>query len=96
MGNNRVVEQALEMDASKLAQVYGSKAKEALGYARDVAREDAAIAEEILTEDLMPQQQQQQHSSALEQPHVHSFHGKASLASSDPFISSGLTAAAIL
>lgn len=43
------------MDTSKMAEAYGAKAREARMYARQVADEDAAIASEILAEDLSSQ-----------------------------------------
>lgn len=41
----------IKMDGKKIAEAYGAEASEALDYARRVAREDAAVAAEILVED---------------------------------------------
>ena len=40
------------IDTAQLAKVYGSKAHEALEYAKEVAHEDAKVAAKILAEDL--------------------------------------------
>mmetsp|Transcript_14510 Transcript_14510/g.34982 ORF Transcript_14510/g.34982 Transcript_14510/m.34982 type:complete len:317 (+) Transcript_14510:56-1006(+) len=47
-----LMSRAVQIDASKLARVYGDKTGEAYSYARRVAREDAEIAASILAEDL--------------------------------------------
>mmetsp|Transcript_29113 Transcript_29113/g.60691 ORF Transcript_29113/g.60691 Transcript_29113/m.60691 type:complete len:330 (-) Transcript_29113:67-1056(-) len=49
---DRAMSSAMKMDNAKLAKVYGAEAREALAYARRVAKEDAEVAAEILAQDL--------------------------------------------
>ena len=49
---HQAMKEAAKVDAARLARAYGSKAREALAYARAVAEEDARVASRILTEDL--------------------------------------------
>ena len=48
----QVKKNATRLDTSKLANVYGLKAKKALAYAKQVGHEDAKVAAKILAEDL--------------------------------------------
>lgn len=60
---DQVKSNAVKMDNSKLAKVYGTKAQEALVYAKRVAHEDARAAAEILADDLQADSSSSNHTS---------------------------------
>jgi len=60
---DQVKSRALKMNSSKLANVYGAKAQEALVYAKRVGQEDAKVAAEILAADLQDDFHSSSHAS---------------------------------